>query len=207
VADSEKGVPRALPGEEPWEFDWPDDAKEVRQAERDAARKQAETKPAPRFFTAYLLGVWTVLAFVLLITAVGQITVLFFRLVSPIALIGLIAFVLGYVLNLLTERLNAGIANLVFMFVGGFIGYFWSYMIVTWLFERDFGSFDEASSSDRMAIAVLFLTATATAFVLARAQTDNVRKSPKTVYIAAATLLALAIPSTVLWVQDLVAYF
>lgn len=208
MSDRGKEVLGPEPGEDPWEFEWPDDAQEQRRAEREAAQKAAEIKPAPRFFTAYITGVWTVLAFVMVITLVAQVPVIFLRLVSPIALIGLLAALpLGYILNVLTRNLGRGFISLVFMLVGGFVGYYWSYMIVTWLFEQDGIDIGSASSSDRMATAILFMTATATAFVVARNLTDTVRKHPRAVFIATITLLILFIPSTIQFGQDLAAYW
>ncbi|MCJ7827210.1 MAG: hypothetical protein MUP36_03100, partial [Demequinaceae bacterium] len=189
MAGSGKGFPGPAAGEDPWEFEWPDDAKELRAVEREAARKKAEVRLAPRFFTAYLIGVWTVLAFVLVITMLAQLPELFLRLVAPVACIGLFAALpLGWVLEALTRRLKRGVSGMIFVLVGGSVGYLWSYMIVSWIFNHDGVVIDAASSSDRTATSILFMTATATAFFCARSFTDSLRGSPKAVYVAAGSL-------------------
>ncbi|MBN2176371.1 MAG: hypothetical protein JW722_01780 [Demequinaceae bacterium] len=205
MADSGTRVTGPAPGEEPWEFEWPDDARELRAAEREAARKRAEVRPAPRFLTAYLVGVWTVLTFVLLVTFYEP--ALFLSLVAPVALIGLVAALpLGFVLEAVTRRSHVGVSGLVFVLTGAVVGYFWSYMIVTWIYNHDGVVFDAANSSDRTAVAVLFMTATATAFFAARMYTDSLRRNPKSVWVAAISLFVLFVPSAVSAVRDLAAY-
>ena len=46
----------AKPGDDPYELDWPDDAKELRAAERAAKAKAAAVKPVPRLFAATVIS-------------------------------------------------------------------------------------------------------------------------------------------------------
>jgi hypothetical protein len=210
VADSDDRPLEPAPGEDPWEFEWPDDAKELRAAEREAARRAKDVRPAPRFFTAYILGTWTVLLFPLVISLVRQAPQLFVSLVAPIAVIGLVAaFPLGMVIEALTRRMNKGVAGLIFLAIGAFIGYFWTYEIVGWIISNS--EFDPElvpdPAADRIAASLLMLTATATGFVTARNLTDTVRKNAKAVYISFGVLVLFFIPSAIWAVQDLSAVY
>jgi hypothetical protein len=195
--------PRGIsPGEDAYSYDWPDDAKELRAAERAAARKRADVHPAPRYLTAYLVGTWTVLAFVAAFALVLQEPALLIGVTAPIAIVGLVAALpLGAILEILTRRFHQGISVLVFLVVGATVGYYWTFSMAGWILSHYNAPAEEAAASQE-AVAVFMLTAVACAFVVARNTTDEVRMRPRPVYVALAVLVLLAIPSAIGAIQD-----
>ncbi len=201
-----KEGPRGIkPGEDPYKFDWPDDAKEMRAAERETARKRAEIHPAPRLLAAYLIGTWTVLAFIAAFALVRQDPALLIGLTAPVAVVGLVAALpLGAILEVLTRRFNEGISVLVFLVVGAMVGYYWTFAVIGWILSHyDIAPGDAAEAAAFKDGASLFMfTAVACAFVIARNVTDEVKMRPKAVYIALGILALLFIPSVISAIQD-----
>ena len=197
---------RPKPGDDPLEFDWPDDAKELRAAEREAGRKRADIRPVPRFLTAYLVGTWTVLTFILIGAVAFQGPQLFVSYAAPVAVIGLVAALpLGMVLNALTRRLQAGFVSLSFMIVGGVFGYVWTYAVLGWIQRVGGATFGSTSEDEgfRTAVSVFMMTASMCAFVIARNMTDKARMYPKPIITSLIVLLIVGLPSLVLAVSDI----
>lgn len=203
------------PGEDPTEFDWPDDAKELRQAEREADRKRAAVNPAPRVLVAYLLGTWTVLAFIGVISSFQGGLDLLIGLAAPVALVGFVAALpLGLILERLTRDRGYGIPTVAFLVVGGLVGYAWTFAVVSWMrpaieayWVAGGASYDAGYAAQftglRQVASTFMLTAVATGFVLARTYTDRVRHFPKVVYFAAAVFGVLVLFSAIVAIADL----
>jgi hypothetical protein len=206
VSGSEDKPRQIGPADDPYDFEWPDDAKELRAAEREAARKRALIKPAPRFLTAYLIGTGTVLTLVGGFSLMQQAPEFFASYVAPIAVFGLIAALpLGIILEMLTRGRNIAIGASTFLVVGGLVGYMWTSAYVGWLLDAyppDAADVSEANGF-RTAASVFMMVAVASAFVVAFNTTDRVKMKPRAVWIGFGVLLALFIPSAIMAIQDL----
>jgi hypothetical protein len=198
--------PRSItPSDDPYEFDWPDDAKELRAAEREAVRKRAAIRPAPRYLTAYLIGTWTVLVLIGIFTVINGMPQVFVGVVAPIAVVALVAALpLGAIIEVLTRRFNQGISVLVFLLVGASVGYYWTFTLTGWMYSHYTISWWETAevAARRDAVSLFMMTAVACAFVLARNLTDEMKVRPKVVYIALAVLVLFAVPSAIGALRD-----
>jgi hypothetical protein len=195
------------PADDPYEFEWPDDAKELREAEREAARGRADVRPAPRYVTAYLIGTGVVLLFIGGFSLMEQTPELFASLVAPIAVAGLVAALpLGIVLALLTRGRNLAIGVTTFLVVGGLVGYLWTYAFINWLIHLyPPSTAEEAANYDgfRVAGSIFMAVAVSSAFVTAFNLTDRARNHPRAVTAGGIVLLVLFVPSAVAAVNDL----
>src|SRR6187431_165198 len=93
--------PGITPADDPYEFEWPDDAKEERAAERAAETKKAEVNPAPRLLTALVLGIGVVLVFIFPVALVAGAIGFWIAVAAPVIVGGI---VLGLLPAVLLER-------------------------------------------------------------------------------------------------------
>lgn len=200
MADNDDG-PLAKPGADPYEIEWPDDAKEIRAAEREQQAQRALVRPAPRYLTAIVIGVGMVLVFLLPIAlAVGDIGVFVF-LALPVTLVGvLFAFPIGAMLERVSRGWRVGLPEIAFLTVGLVIGVTWTYGAVT-IIDDAFGVFGTEADAAffRSAAGVFMGTATAAAFMAAKFWTEPLRRRPTLVYGLGGALAVLIILSALTW--------
>ena len=82
--------PSITPADDPYEFDWPDDAKAERAAEREKAAARDAVRPAPLYLSAIVIGVGMVLAFMLPIAVVTGQFGWFIAFAGPVIIGGLV---------------------------------------------------------------------------------------------------------------------
>lgn len=188
---------RALqPGDDPYEFDWPDDSKEMRAAERAKASARSVVTPAPRSLTAIVIGLTVVFLFLVPIgLVVGDMRVLTVA-AAPIALAGL---VLGFPLAAMLERVSrtwrTGLSEVATLLLGVATGYGWTFAFITYLPADVFGS-EEDFFFIRSVSSIFMATATASAFMAAKFGTDRLRNFPQWVYglgIAVGLIIILSV--------------
>lgn len=194
--------PAVAPGVDPYEIEWPDDAKEMREAERAAAARRAAVKPAPRGLTALVIGLSVPLLFVLIVSvAMGDLRV-FVAVVLPLVLVGsAMAFPIGLMLERATRSWRTGLPELAFLVVGIMIGAGWTWGLVT-VVNTYFVDVDSAEGAAFFrSVASMFMgTATASAFMAAKFWTDPLRRQPRPVYVLAVVIGVLTVVSAVTWV-------
>ncbi len=179
--------PSITPADDPYEFEWPDDAKEERAAERAKAAAKAAIRPAPLYLSAIVIGVGTVLAFMLPIAVVTGQFGWFIAFAGPVILCGLIVgFLPAVVLQRVTATWRRGLPELMFLLVGFLIGFGWTYFAMT-LFN--------APPPDKVRAATFMATAVAAAYYCARAWAETFRSFPKAVYSIAVSIGVLALAS------------
>jgi len=183
------------PGDDPYEFEWPDDAQEERAAEREREASRALVRPAPRYLTAIVLGVTTVLVFILPVALVAGAVGFFIAAAAPVVVGGLIlAFLPAALLERVSRGWRRGLPELAFLVLGFAIGAGW-----TWVFVTAFASGlfpDPAQMPAVRAPASVFMgTAVASAFFAARTFTDGARRAPKAVYATGGLVVLLTLLS------------
>jgi hypothetical protein len=186
VADDRPGI---TPADDPYEFDWPDDAKDARAAERAAAAAKVEVKPAPLLLTALVIGIGMVLVFILPVSIVAGAITFWIAMAAPVVLGGL---VLGLLPAVLLERVSRGwrrgLPEIAFVAVGFLVGFGWTWLAVA--------AFDGASAFGIRA-AVFMGTAVAAGYLAARQWTDAFRLYPRYVYTLAGLIGLLTLASIV----------
>lgn len=194
MADDRPGI---TPADDPYEFEWPDDEKDARAAEREAQSQKAAVTPAPLFLTALVLGIGMVLAFILPVSIVAGAIGLWIALAAPVIIGGL---VLGLVPALLLQRVSRtwrkGLPELAFV-VGGFIiGFGWTWLAMTAFQEF---LFDSQANMEvfRVRAASFMGTAVAAGYLAAYSWADSVRRYPRFVYGAGAIIALSGILSVV----------
>jgi len=200
VAGSDDG-PLAKPGEDPYRIEWPDDAKELRAAERAKQAKRAAVRPAPRYLAALVLGLGVVLTFLLIIAvALGQIGLFPFLSLPVIVLAVTLAFPIWVLLERVTSRWRTGLPEIAFLVVGFMIGLSWTYAVVT-IIGNTLPVFDsETDAAFFRTVAGLFMgTATASAFMAAKFWTDGLRLQPRIVYGLAAGIAVVSVLGVLTW--------
>ncbi len=184
----------ARPGDDPYELDWPDDAKEARAAERAERARKAAIKPAPRLLAAASAGIGVTLLFILPVSLVAGAPGLLVVSTLPIVLIALI---LGLPLLVLIERvtkpLPRGITDVVLIVVGGAIGYGLTYVMATWL-----SAGQDNLETVRSVTSIFMMTAAASGFLAAHAVADSFRMKPKAVWLVSGLLAVLTVFSVLL---------
>lgn len=179
----------ARPGDDPYELEWPDDAKEARAAERAERARRAAIKPAPRWLAAASAGIGVTLLFILPVALVAGAPGLLVSSTLPIVMVGL---VLGLPLLLVIERLTAplprGVTELALVVVGGAIGYGLTYVVATWL-----SAGQDNLETVRSVTSIFMMTATASGFLAAHMLADSFRIRPKAVWLVAGLLAVLTV--------------
>lgn len=213
MSDDKPGI---SPSDDPYEFEWPDDTKDERQAELERRRAELAAKPqAPLWLTALTLGVLTVMLYVMAIAAVGRVPSFAVQLAAPIALVAIVAALpIGLIVERLTRPLRTGASEVIFLVLGGALGYFWTFGVwEAFLSDYLLTNFGDVAASDnpqaevdgfRDASSVFMMTATATAFLVARMLSETVARYRIGVYLAAASLGAIVAYSAWGWLGELV---
>ena len=203
MAANKDEAPVIQPENDPYEFQWPDDAKDLRAAEREKARKKADITPAPRWLTAWALGVGVQLAFFGIIAVVAGSIALLVQLTFPTVLVATVgALPVGLVLERITRGWRPGYGEATFLGAGMLIGFTWTYLAIGASPDL-FVSNTESLASTRQVASIFMLTSVGSAFFVARAATDAVRYKPKTVYVITVVVALLTAWSAVLWATDL----
>jgi len=179
--------PGISPADDPYEFDWPDDAKEERAAERAAASAKAAVPPAPLLLSAIVLGITTVLAFLLPVSLVAGALNFFIAMVAPIVFGALVLALLpAWLLQRVSVTWPRGLPELAFIVVGFIIGICW-----TWLFMTVF----DAPGPARIRGSVFMGTAVAAAYFAARAWAEPFSRNRRVVRSLAAVIVVLTLAS------------
>lgn len=180
------------PADDPYEFDWPDDAKAERAAERAAAAERAYVKPAPLLLSAITIGIGFVLLFILPVSLVAGALTFFIAMAAPVVIGGLVLALLpAYLLQRASRGWRRGLPEVAFLVLGFALGMGWTWVIMS-LFN--------APSQDIVRAAVFMGTAVAAAFFAARAWAEPFRLQPKLVYIASGMIALLTVASIVNYV-------
>jgi len=185
------------PGDDPYEFDWPDDAKEQRAEEREQENRRALVKPAPLYLSAITIGIGTVLAFILPVAVVSGAVGFVVAVAAPITIGALVLALLpAILLQRVSRSWRQGLPELAFIALGFAIGAAWTWIAITLLFEYLFDNPDQMPSV-RAPVSIFMGTAVASAFYAARAWSERLRQKPKVVYIAAGFIGLLTLLSLV----------
>ncbi|MGC4174532.1 hypothetical protein [Demequina sp.] len=181
--------PGISPADDPYEFDWPDDAKEERAALREAEAKKTHVNPAPLLLSAAVIGTGTVLMFVLPVSILAGSLTFFIAMTAPIVLGGLVVALLPAVL---LQRASAGwrrgLPEVAFLALGFTIGMAWTWVVMTYF---------NAPQPDVVRTSVFMGTAVAAAFFAARGWAENFRHMPRYVYTAAGVIGLLVVASII----------
>ncbi len=176
------------PADDPYEFEWPDDAAEQRAAERAKAAQKADVKPASLMLSATVIGIGTVLLFMLPVTIVAGAINVWIAMAAPVVIGGLFALIPAILIHRITASWRKGLPELAFVLGGFLVGWGWSWFIIT--------AFD-GPSAFRVRAAVFMGTAVAAAFLAARTWAEPFRRFPKQVYIGAAIIVFLTVASII----------
>lgn len=183
------------PGDDPYEFEWPDDAQEARAAEREREASRALVRPAPRYLTAIVLGIATVLVFILPVALVAGAAGLFIAAAAPVVLAGLVlALVPAALLERVSRNWRRGLPELAFLVLGFAIGAGWTWVFVTLLPDSFFEGPGQMAAI-RAPASVFMGTAVASAFFAAHSFTDGARRAPKVIYSVGGLIVLLTILS------------
>ena len=183
------------PGDDPYEFDWPDDAKEQRAEEREQDNRRALVKPAPLYLSAITIGIGTVLAFILPVAVVSGAVGFIVAVAAPIVFGGLVLALLPAVLLQRASRgWRAGLPEIAFIVLGFAIGAAWTWIAITLVGHYYFENPDQMPSV-RAPVSIFMGTAVASAFYAARAWSESFRRKPMFVYIAAGFIGLLTVLS------------
>ena len=175
------------PSDDPYEYDWPDDAKEARAAERAAAAVKDAVRPAPLYLSAIVIGTGLVLAFILPVALVAGALTFFVAVAAPVVIGGLVvAFLPAVLLQRVTVNWRRGLPEVAFLVLGLVIGGGWTYLVMT-LFN--------AAQPDIVRAATFMATAVAAAFFAARAWAEPFRQFPRYVYSLAGLIAIITLAS------------
>lgn len=221
MAAKDDDLPRAKPGEDPYEIEWPDDSAEQRAAERAQAARKAAIKPAPRLLTIACIGTGMVLAFIGIVSAMFGAFEPLVIFTWPIVAAGvLVALPIWLALDRVTRGWRAGWPEILFMAVGILIGASWTHGGLSLLMEITNVPITETESeaqalADEGVIAifrdhfnflrsiagVFMATAVASGFMAARFWTERLRMRPRAVYAMTVAITVLTIASVVSFVS------
>lgn len=170
------------PGDDPYEYEWPDDAQEQRAREREAVANQALNRPAPRLLTALVLGFSTVLLFITPVALIAGAAPFIIAITAPLVVGGLIlAFPPAALLEYVSRGWRRGVPELAFVLLGLAIGGGWTWVFLTLFVDVMFA--DPAQMPSVRAPSAVFMgTAVASAMFAAHTFADGLRRSPKVVY-------------------------
>lgn len=187
MADDKREI---TPAEDPYEFDWPDDAKEARAAERAEAAAKADVKPAPLWLTEITVGIATVLAFIFPVTVVaGNAVPPFIELVLLVVLGGVtVGLIPALILKPIIRGWRRGLPELAAVVVGFVVGAAWTWLFLTW---------QAAPDPVRVRISVFMGTAVAAAYYVALAWSQKIRTAPRAVFATAGVIGLLTVASIV----------
>lgn len=175
------------PSDDPYEFDWPDDAKEARAAERAEEAKRSEVRLAPLYLSAIVIGTGTVLAFILPVAVVAGALTFFVAVAAPVVIGGLVvAFLPAVLLQRVTATWRRGLPEIAFLVLGLIIGAGWTWLVMTMF---------DAEPPDRVRAAVFMGTAVAASFFAARAWAEPFRAVPRAVYSIAVLIAVITLAS------------
>lgn len=184
MTEERRGI---TPADDPYEFDWPDDAKEERAAQRATEAKRAAVKPAPLLLSAVVIGIGVVLLFILPIAVVAGALTVWIAMAAPVVLGGLVLALLpALLLQRATLTWRRGLPEIAFLVLGVALGAGWSWVFIT-LFD--------GPSAFRVRAAVFMGTAVAAAFFAARAWAEPFRRFPRYVYSLAGVIALLTVAS------------
>jgi hypothetical protein len=184
VADDRPGI---TPADDPYEFDWPDDAKEERAAEREKAAAAATVRPAPLLLSAVVIGTGVVLAFVLPVAIVAGALQFFIAVTAPIVIGGVVVALLPAVLlERVSRGWRRGFPQAAFLALGLVVGGGWTWLVMT--------VFD-AAPPDRVRAATFMATAVAAGFYAAYTWAESFRRFPRYVYVLSAVIGFLTLAS------------
>jgi len=179
--------PGISPAEDPYEFDWPDDAKEERAAQRAAEAERAYVKPAPLLLSAIVIGIGMVFAFMLPVAFVGGALPGFVAFAGYVAIAGVtVALIPALLLERVSRTWRRGLPEVAFLVLGLVIGGGW-----TWLLLSSVPGIGIEPTRG----AVFMATAVAASFFSARAWAEPFRHYPRYVYTLAAVIGMLTISS------------
>lgn len=182
-------------GRDPYEIEWPDDAKDLRAAERAAQAKRALVRPAPLYLSAAVIGLGTVLVFILPVSLVAGSTGIFIALSAPIIVGGLVlALPPALLLARASREWRRGLPELAFIALGAAVGAGWTWVFLT-AFQRALFADAVQMAAVRAPSSVFMGTAVASAFMGARAFARPFSAMPKAVYSAAGLITLLALSS------------
>lgn len=187
----------AHPGDDPYEIEWPDDTKELRDAELARKEALAAIVPAPRFLTAAVLGLGIVVLFLLPVALASTQPSIFTAFFAPLAIAGL---VLGGPVLLLLDRINSrlprAIPELLHLVLGFAVGAIWTWVIITNFQDQ---LFDEDGQLNVVRqIATIFVGSMgATAFLTVFLYVDKARLKRKAIFLSAILLLVALVMSIV----------
>jgi hypothetical protein len=186
---------RAESGEDPYEIEWPDDAKELRAAEREEAAKRALVRPAPLLLSAVAIGITTVMVFILPISLLGGALGFWVAVAAPVTIAGLVlALPPALLLQRVSRTWRRGFPELAFVVLGVAIGAGWTWVFITLLASQLFSDPTQMPPV-RVQAAIFMGTAVASAFVGARAFAESFSRVPKAVYGMSAVLGVLVLAS------------
>jgi len=180
---------------EPYEIEWPDDAKELRAAEREKQARRALVRPASIYIAAPTLGIAIVLLFILPISLVAGSTGIFIAVAAPVILGGLVlALPPALLLERVSREWRRGLPELAFIALGAAIGGGWTWVFLTVLQSS---LFDDAvqMAAVRAPSSVFMATAVASAFMGARGFSRRFSSVPRVVYSAGGLIILLALTS------------
>ena len=194
MADDRPGI---TPADDPYEFDWPDDDKDARAAEREAEAVKVAVNPAPRLLTAIVLGIGMVLVFILPVALVAGAIGFWIAVAAPVIVGGLL---LGLLPAALLERVSRGwrrgLPEIAFIVVGFVVGLGWTWFAMTAFKEFLFPN-EATMAVVRVRASVFMGTAVAAAYLAALTGTEPLRRHPKFVYGAGAIIGLLGILSVI----------
>lgn len=174
----------AKPGDDPYELDWPDDAKELRAAERAAKAKAAAVKPVPRLFAATVIGLGITNLFVVPIAVVSGTPLLAVFSTLPIVVLGLLFGLPTFVvIEKVTANLRRGIADVALMIVGGGMGFGLAYVAMAFL-----AGDDGIDGALRQYAGLYMMTAVATSMMCAHGFATGFSRKPPAVWLTAGVL-------------------
>ena len=187
--ERERASLTARPGDDPYELDWPDDAKEARAAERAERARRAAIQPAPRLLAAASAGIGVTLLFILPVSLVAGAPGILVSATLPVVLVGVVlGLPLLVAIERLTKPLPRGITELALLVVGGAIGYGLTYVVATWL-----SAGQDNLATVRSVTSIFMMTATASGFLTAHMIADSFRMRPKAVWLVSGLLVVLTV--------------
>ncbi|WP_084105974.1 hypothetical protein [Demequina sp. NBRC 110056] len=185
----------ARPGEDPYELEWPDDAKDQRAAEREAVAAAGAVKPVSRGLAALVIGVGLTLLCVLPLGVIGGQIGFFLAVAAPVILGGvLVAWPTGLLLDRVVRRMPTGVGEIAFVLLGGAVGYGLTWGGLTLFQEALFASAQDLEIV-RSQGSIFMMTATAVGFLGAYMLADKIRPFPKQVMIIGGFIVVMFVAS------------
>lgn len=183
----------AKPGDDPYELEWPDDAKEQRAAERAAKAKREAIKPAPRLLAATVIGLSLPILFIVPIALVAGAPALVVAVAFPIVLLGLLTGLPSFVLiEKVGARFPRGVTDVSLLIVGGGLGFGLTYVMFTYAYRNE-----PDIDGMRQMVSLLMMTAVAASMMAAHGLADQFRMKPRAVWVSLAVLVLVTVASLV----------